>query len=469
MIDTFQFDEGHGGSLQLVGQAGIPGSRKRATMQALYIVPILAVLILVHELGHFLAARLFGIRVLEFGIGLPPRLFGIRRGGVLYSFNAIPLGGFVRVVGEDSRADEPDSLQNKPRWQRAIFFGAGALMNLLLAFLVMMFLVGFRGQPQFHLYVAEVVADSPAAAVGWQPGDRIIALDGQPVRDANQLVERTEQAAGRPLRVTLLRGTERIETTVVPRDNPPPGQGRMGIRVLMEPAAQLTVESVQTGSPAEMAGIRPGDRLVRIGTYPIEDAAIYFLLLEQNAGKTVELTIEREGQTTTLQLAVPPSSAGESPNLGMTIRPTLITARVPLWRVPLDGAVQTVVLVAQMVQGLLMLIRGEASLTDIAGPIGMGQLTSEILQLSPEPAWVTLGHLTALLSVNLAILNLVPFPALDGGRLFFVLVEAIRGRRIPPEKEGLIHLIGFAILLTLMFIVAFVDIGRLLSGESLLR
>ncbi|MFN3336971.1 MAG: M50 family metallopeptidase, partial [Thermomicrobium sp.] len=202
--ETFQFDERHGGSLQLVGQAGMPGSRKRATMQALYIVPILAVLILVHELGHFLAARLFGIRVLEFGIGLPPRLFGIRRGGVLYSINAIPLGGFVRVVGEDSRADEPDSLQNKPRWQRAIFFGAGALMNLLLAFLVMMLLVGFRGQPQFHLYVAEVVADSPAAAAGWQPGDRIVALDGQPVRDANQLIERTEQAAGRPLRVTVL-------------------------------------------------------------------------------------------------------------------------------------------------------------------------------------------------------------------------------------------------------------------------
>ncbi|MCX7622557.1 MAG: RIP metalloprotease RseP [Thermomicrobium sp.] len=438
-------------------------------MQALYIVPILAVLILAHELGHFLAARLFGIRVLEFGIGLPPRLFGIRRGGVLYSINAIPLGGFVRVVGEDSASEGPDSLQSKPRWQRALFFGAGALMNLLVAFILMMTLVAFRGEPEYHLYVAEVVPDSPAAAAGWQPGDRLVAVEGQPIRSADRLVRATEEAAGRPLRVTIQRGTERIETTVVPRENPPPGQGRTGIRVLIEPAARLIVESVEPGSPAALAGIEPGDRLLRVGIYPIEDAGAYSLALQRYAGTTVPVELERNGRVVTVELAVPTGQDNALPELGLSLRPSLVMRHVPWWRVPIDAAIQTVVLVAQMVQGLLMLIRGEASLSDIAGPIGMGQLTSEILQLSPEPVWVTLAHFTALLSINLAILNLIPFPALDGGRLFFVLVEAIRRRRIAPEKEGLIHLIGFAILLMLMFVIAFVDIGRLLSGESLLR
>ncbi|MCS7050608.1 MAG: RIP metalloprotease RseP [Thermomicrobium sp.] len=440
-------------------------------MQALYIVPILAILILVHELGHFLAARLFGIRVLEFGIGLPPRLFGIRRGGVLYSFNAIPLGGFVRVVGEDSRTDEPDSLQAKPRWQRAVFFGAGAVMNLLLAFVIMVLLVGFRGEPQFHMYVAEVVPDSPAAQAGWQPGDRIVAIDGQTIRAAGEIIERTERAAGRPVRVTLSRGSQLVETTVVPRQNPPPGQGRLGVRVLTEPAAHLTVASVDPNSPAARAGLQPGDRLVSLAGHPIDDAAIYVFLLERNHGRTVELVVERDGQRITVHLEVPASteSGGEAPQIGIALRPSLVTVGIPWWRIPLDAAAQTVALLAQMVYGLFLLIRGQASLGDIAGPIGMGQLTSEILQISPEPVWVTLGHLTALLSVNLAILNLVPFPALDGGRLLFVLVEAIRGRRIAPEKEGLIHLIGFAILLTLMFIVAFADIGRLISGESFLR
>lgn len=438
-------------------------------MQALYIVPILAILILVHELGHFLAARLFGIRVLEFGIGLPPRLFGIRRGGVLYSFNAIPLGGFVRVVGEDSRSDEPDSLQSRPRWQRALFFGAGALMNLFLAFVLMMGLVGLRGEPKFHVYVADVVPNSPAALASWQPGDRIVALDGRPLSDAGQLVKRTEEAVGRELRVTLQRGSELIDTSVVPRQNPPPGEGRIGIRVLMEPAAKLQVIDVQPDSPAAAAGLQPGDRLIALGPYQLQDAAVYFLMLERFAGQTVDLVVERGGQLITVSLSVPTVLAGETPNIGVTLRPTLTTAAVPLWRVPIEAASQTVGLLVQMIQGLAMLLRGEASLSDIAGPIGMGQLTSEILELSPEPVWVTLSHLTALLSINLAILNLIPFPALDGGRLFFVLIEAIRGRRIPPEKEGLIHLIGFAILLTLMFIIAFVDIGRLLSGESLLR
>ncbi len=438
-------------------------------MQALYIVPILAVLILAHELGHFLAARLFGIRVLEFGIGLPPRVFGIRRGGVLYSINAIPLGGFVRVVGEDQAAEGPDSLQSKPRWQRAVFFGAGAFMNLVVAFLLMMVLVGFRGEPRFHLYIAEVVLDSPAAASGWQPGDRLVAVDGEPIRDAEQLIRATEEHAGRPLRVTIQRGTERIDTIVVPRESPPPGQGRTGIRVLIEPAARLVVESVEPGSAAAQAGLQPGDRLVRIGDYPIEDAGAYSLALQTYAGRRVELVVERAGQTRTLEFAIPTAPDGGIPNTGLALRPTLVMSRVPLWQVPIEAAKQTALLLAQMIQGLVMLVRGEASLSDIAGPIGMGQLTSEILQLSPEPVWVTLAHLTALLSINLAILNLIPFPALDGGRLFFVLVEAIRGRRIPPEKEGLIHLIGFAILLTLMFVIAFVDIGRLLSGESLLR
>jgi len=438
-------------------------------MQALYIVPILAILILAHELGHFLAARLFGIRVLEFGIGLPPRLLGIRRGGVLYSINAIPLGGFVRVVGEDQATEGPDSLQSKPRWQRAIFFGAGALMNLLVAFLLMMALVAFRGEPQYHLYVADVVPDSPAAAAGWQPGDRLVAVDGHTIRDAEQLVRATEKAAGKPLRVTIQRGSERIETTVVPRESPPPGQGRTGIRVLIEPAARLQVEAVEPGSPAAMVGLQAGDRLVRIGIFPIEDAAAYSLALRHYAGQTVEVAVERAGEVVTVQLTVPASPPDALPATGLALRPTLVMTRVPPWRVPIDATQQTVTLVWQMVQGLLMLVRGEASLRDIAGPIGMGQLTSEILQLSPEPAWVTLAHLTALLSINLAILNLIPFPALDGGRLFFVLVEAIRRRRIPPEKEGLIHLIGFAILLMLMFVIAFVDIGRLLSGESLLR
>lgn len=440
------------------------------TATALYIIPILAILILAHELGHFLAARLFGIRVLEFGIGLPPRIIGVKRGDVLYSINLIPIGGFVRVVGEDSRSLEPGSLQTKSRLQRAAFFAAGAFMNLLLAIVLMMALVSAQGEPELRVYVAEVAPDSPAAQVGWQPGDRFIEVAGRPVESVEQLLEITDQHAGRPMPVTLLRAGQPVETVVVPRSDPPPGQGRTGIRVTEAARARISVAEVEPLSPAQAAGLQPGDELRRIGEYQIEDAAIYWLALEHYAGQTVPVTVVRDGQEMTVQLAVPTEVPAESQlHVGLLVKQDIFSRPVPWWEVPLRGVEQTLAMLLMMIQALGMLLRGEASLSGIAGPIGMGQLTSEILAISPEPIWITLLNLTVLLSLNLAVLNLIPFPALDGGRLLFVVIEAVRGRRIAPEKEGLVHLIGFVILLTFMFVIAFVDIGRLLSGEPLIR
>lgn len=439
-------------------------------MTALYIVPILAVLILVHELGHFLAARAFGIRVLEFGIGLPPRLFGFRRGDVLYSINAIPIGGFVRVVGEDNRSLEPGSLQTKSRLQRAAFFGAGAFMNVLLAVGFMMVLVSTQGEPELRVYVAEVVPGSPAAVAGWEPGDRFVEVAGRQIQSVEQLIELTREHSDRPMPVTVLRAGRLLETTVVPRGDPPPGQGPTGIRVTQAPRARILVAEVEPRSPGELAGFRAGDEIQRIGDYAIDDAAIYTLALERYAGQTVPVTFVRDGQTLTVELAVPERLPAESQlHVGLLVRQDVLARPVPWWQVPVRAVQETVGMLVMMLQALGMLLRGEASLTGIAGPIGMGQLTSELLAVSPEPIWVTLANLTVLLSLNLAILNLIPFPALDGGRLFFVLIEAVRGRRISPEKEGIVHLIGFVILLTFMFVIAFVDIGRLLSGESLIR
>ncbi|WP_038039022.1 RIP metalloprotease RseP [Thermorudis peleae] len=437
-------------------------------MSALYVIPILAFLILVHELGHFLAARLFGITVLEFGIGLPPRLFGIRRGGVLYSLNLIPLGGFVRVLGEDSRSLEPGSLQTKARWQRAIFFAAGALMNVVIAVILMMVLVAAQGKPEEHVYIAEVAPDSPAAAAGWQPGDRFLQVGGQTITSVDQLLAITQSYAGRPMPVVLQRGSQRIQSTVVPREQPPAGQGRTGVRIATAPKAHITVADVDPRSPAANAGIRPGDEVTQIGDYTIDDAAIYWLALERYAQQTTTMQIIRDGQPLKVTIQVPERSPAQSQlHIGTVIRQEVIARPLPLWQIPVRGIAQTFSLLGGMIVGLAMLLRGQASLSNVTGPIGIGQLTSELLAISPNPVWMTLANLTVLLSLNLAILNLIPFPALDGGRLFFVLVEAIRGRRIAPEKEGLVHLIGFIILLGFMFLIAFVDIGRILSGQSL--
>jgi regulator of sigma E protease len=357
-------------------------------LNSLWIIPILGVLILVHELGHFLAARLVGIRVEEFGIGLPPRLWGYTaKNGVIYSINWIPFGGFVKMYGQDDLRPDggaaygPDSFVSKSAPQRAFVLVAGVLMNLFLAVVIFIAISAGQGRPSAQLFIDQVVPNTPAQAAGWQPGDQIVAVNGQAIDDANKLKALTDTYAGREMGVTVLRGGQRIETTVAPRVSPPAGQGRTGVALL-----------------------------TRTDYQPI-----------------------------------------------------------PLWQTPGEGVKATWQTLQLEVSGLRQMVGGQVSPSEIAGPIGMGQITSEVVSRSTLPLWVTLGNLAGFLSLNLFLLNLLPIPALDGGRLVFVILEMLRGgRKVAPEREGMVHFIGLLVLLTLMFVIAFGDISRIVRGQSLI-
>jgi regulator of sigma E protease len=438
-------------------------------LSALYIIPILAILILVHEIGHFASARMVGIRVKEFGLGLPPRVFGRERGGVIYSFNAIPLGGFVRVHGEDGSAVDEDSLHAKGKLQRTFFYGAGSLMNFALAIVLVMVLIGFRGEPVSHIYVADVEPDSPAAEAGWEPGDRFLEVGGATVDDMGDVVTTTHNYAGETMPVTVFRAGEEIQTDVTPREDPPENQGRTGIQITAAPRASLQVGSIEEGSPAEAAGLQPEDRLLEVAGREITDAAVFSIMLREHEGEDLPLLIQRGGEQVEASISVPVAEEGnQPPEIGVLIQQDVQTSSVPIWQIIPLGFVETWNILTAFYEGIMMLISGEAPLDGIAGPIGMGQLASEVLEVSPEPTWVALANLTILLSLNLGILNLLPLPALDGGRLLFVLIEALRGKPVSPEKEGLVHLVGLVMLLGLMFFIAFLDIDRLISGESIL-
>lgn len=439
-------------------------------MSALYIIPILAILILAHELGHFVTARLVGIKVEEFGLGIPPRIWGFRRGGVLYSINLIPLGGFVRVLGEDGKSFEPGSMQSKSRLQRTLFITAGSIMNFAMAIFLAVAVVGIQGEPRTNTYVAEVQADSPAQQAGWQPGDRFIDVGGQAVTSVDQVVAITGEYAGREMPVTLMRGGQLIRSEVIPRVNPPAGSGRVGMLVSGAAQASISVVKVDPASAAGKAGFQPGDLLISVAGQPIDDVSAYTLTLKNVTGKTVPVVVERNGTRQTLELVVPTISPAQTEvTTGLTVRPDVLYYRLPWWKVVPQGITESFGTLKQMIQGLILVIRGAVPFQGITGPIGMGQLTSEVLATSVAPAWITLANITALLSLNLAVLNLLPFPALDGGRLLFVIVEFIRGKRVSPEKEGLVHFVGLVILLAFMFVVAFADIDRIMSGQSLLR
>jgi regulator of sigma E protease len=525
-------------------------------LAGLLIIPMLAIIILAHEFGHFFAARSVGITVEEFGIGIPPRAKGWRWRGVLWSLNWIPLGGFVRVKGEDGKDYEPGSMNTKGPAARAFFLLAGSAANFIAAAVLSIILVATQGVPSdtSHVYINLVEPGSPAEDAGWLPADAIVAANGEPVDSTDDLSAALSASAGDQVTVTVLRDGERIETTVTPRENPPPGQGATGIRIdeaylssieigevtpgspgaeagwrtgdeivavdgvqidsvaqvnallgsATDGAASVTMlrqgERVETtvaldeasirltavgsGSPASEALLYPDDRLLTIGEAKITDAASLFAALDAAAGTEVPVTVEREGREVELSLAVPEIGADENPLAAIGANATLETwqdlagvstkssrdfERVPAGEVIPRGLDQFWFLLTGTIDAVKEMFTTVPDSNDFAGPVGMGQLTSELISESSLPVWFTVANMVMVISVGIGLLNLLPLPALDGGRLAFVVIEVLRGgKRLPPEKEGLVHLAGLALLLALMFFVAFNDVSRLIEGESIL-
>jgi len=341
---------------------------------------VFSVVIFVHELGHFAVAKLSGARVHEFGFGYPPRLLRIaRRGDTEYTINAIPIGGFVRVAGDDA-PDDPRSMARRSVWTRAAFLLAGPVMNVVLA--VVLFAVSFMmgvlqpiGEPGAGIY--DVAAGSPAALAGLRLGDVVLTVNGQPIDSPEALQNAVNAHLDEQVTLSVRRdGAAQPQTVrLVPRSVHPDDEGAMGVR---------------TGPP-----------LARVAYPPLQS----------------------------------------------------------LW-LGVQRAIDTVLL---MVGGLLAMVFGHAPL-DLAGPIGIAQATGEVVR----SGFVQVIEWTAFLSVNLFIINLLPIPALDGGRLAFIGLEIVRGgRRVDPQKEGLVHMIGIVALLALFLVVSYFDVTRLLQGVRL--
>jgi len=342
-------------------------------MNILWFIPILSVMMFVHELGHFVTARMAGITVQEFGFGLPPRLWGYKaKNGVVYSINWIPFGAFVKMLGEEDPT-APGSFASKSRKIRAIVLAAGSGMNFLLAVVAfaMVYIVGVPGvSPDGQVTIAQVAPDSPAEQAGLQAGDVIVSVNGQPVT-VQTFRDDTQQSLDQPIQVSYARGDQTLSTTLTPRSDPPQGQGAIGIVI---------------------------------------------------SGGLIHL------------------------NPLLAIR---------------EGFVQTVHVIVVTLSVPKMLLEGTIAPSDarLVGLVGMAQATSETVSYVADTGfWYPLFVLTGLFSAGLSIANMLPIPALDGGRLFFVILEWIRGRRIPPEREAAYHFVGIVVLLTIMVIISFNDL-----------
>jgi regulator of sigma E protease len=363
-------------------------------------VAMLVVLIVIHELGHYFTAKAFGIKVLEAGVGYPPRAWGFEWRGTIYSVNWLPLGGFVRLLGEEDPSD-PQSLAAQPAWKRLIVLAAGSVMNLILP--IFLFAAAFMIPRDVPLgpAVIEVVEDgSPAAVAGIRAGDEIVELEGREVKnttDAGRIIRLNmgETVDFKVRREAIGGGEQIVDAQVKARWDPPSGQGPTGIRIAN--LAQTIPQCATFENPPPEC--RPTER-ERYN--PIEALG--------------------KGWTSTWD--------------------SLILAR-------------------NQIIGLFHGGQGP----DVAGPVGIAQATGEVVE---ESGWQTLLDFAALLSINLAIINMLPLPMLDGGRIAFVVLEVIRGgRRIAPEKEAIVHLVGLALIITMAVVVTYFDIIRIIGGGSL--
>lgn len=355
-------------------------------LSVLGIFLVLSVLILIHELGHFLAAKRNGVWVEEFGIGIPPRAFGKKIGDTIYSVNWLPFGGFVRLHGEmtaEGVTDPARSFVGKSKWVRAKIIVAGILMNFVLALVCFSVVYSFLGIPkqQGYVQILEVVKDSPAAEAGLAANDIIVSLNKNPVVVSDDFTNLTKENAGKTIALEVKRGEKVQKYNIALRTNPTDGKSFLGIIVT-----------------SEMTYYPPVWQRPFYGAY-------YGTIASYETTKAVILGL-----------------GGVVGNLGQGKAPA-----------------------------------------DTVGPVGILAIIYIVLKQGILPVLNLMG----LISINLAVINILPIPALDGGRLFFIIVEAVFGKKVLPKVENAFHSAGFILLIALIFLISFFDIKHIISAGGI--
>lgn len=431
---------------------------------------VLGVLVFFHELGHYWVARRNGIVVEEFGMGYPPRLVKLfRYDGTDFTINLIPFGGFARMKGEDATDMSPGSFNAASRKARAAVLVAGPLMNALLA--IILFAASFMaGFPAIvgHPSVTSVEADSVAGAVGIQPNDLLVDLNGQPVRVSaisDFEYEVIQQAEGDATlrRLTVLREGGQVDLAL----DQAVTQDELLAGLNYVPVLATEVTAVAEESPAQEAGIQPGDLIYSVNDTVVSENSPLNEIVQMHLGEQITLKILRGNEWVTLQLVPrvnPPEGQG---SMGVQIGAASMLAKLPLLQALWEGVRSTGEYVLLVLQLPVLLLAGQIQPADaqLTGPVGIAQMVGGAVSATIDTGlWFPIWRLSAVLSAALAITNLLPLPALDGGRLLFILVEALRGRRVNPEREGMIHMVGFMLLIGLLVLVTVRDITTAQQG-----
>jgi regulator of sigma E protease len=416
-------------------------------------VIVLGLLVFFHELGHFLFAKLFKVRVFVFSFGFGKRLFGFKKGETDYRVSAIPLGGYVRMAGESEEEegvfDEHDFLA-KPKWQRFLILVAGPGANLIiaLAFLAFLNMAGTEVLRDSRAILGVVLKDKPAAAAGLKPGDMIIRAGDERIDTWEDLKIVISMNPSRDVPMVFVRNGKEMKTTVRP-ERVVTDYGVAGIAGVM-PFISMEVGRVEPGTAAAAARLRPGDRIVGAGTRTVEQWDDFSKALTELKGRPVPVKVQRGNQIVSLTL--PPMKSVKENYPGF-IPPTVIR-KLPFGEAIRERYDQNVKMVKYTFATLARLFRMQGSVKDFSGPISIARISGEMLRTG----WREVIFLMASISLQLGIMNLLPIPVLDGGHIFILLIEGVAGRELSMMTKERITKAGFAVLATLMIVVLFNDV-----------
>jgi regulator of sigma E protease len=432
-----------------------------------WLLVLIGVMIMIHELGHFWAARYFDVKVEAFSFGFGPRLFGFRRGETDYRFSLILFGGYVKMAGEqagDEHAGDPRSFMAKPRWQRLIVTGAGPFMNIVLAvgLLTGLYMVKYQkvAEADMLAVIGHVMPDSPAAKAGIQDGDRIARLNGKQNPTWEDVGLKEVESAYKPMHLTVERNSQRFETVVTPVVGERSGVGFAG----WDERGEVQLGVVSAGMPAEKAGLKKGDLILSANGVGIHSQIKFHEIIRSSGGKPVEIVYERGGVNIpiTVQPVYAKIDGPERWMIGVGVEQKLhiVTSKLNLVDALRESLRQNAKGATMIVRYLEAMIERRMSPKSLEGPIGIARLSGEAAREGPT-AFILL---MSMVSLNLAIFNLLPIPILDGGVILLLLVETLMGRDLSlPVKEAVFK-VGFVFIMMIVAFVIYNDISKILPA-----
>jgi regulator of sigma E protease len=429
---------------------------------------VLGFMILIHEFGHYAVAKLLGVRVEQFAIGFGKRLVGFRKGETDYRINILPLGGYVKMSGEnpmDARTGDPGEFMSHSRWHRFLIAIAGPSMNILLAIFLLtaVYMVHYE-YPVFldqPAVIAGLKHDSPAAKAGLQVGDRITKVDGIDNPTWEQLQPRVWLSPNQPLNFTIQRGDQTLQKTVVPQAVTSSEVGSAG----WFPEDPVIVGQLEPDTPAAKAGLREDDRIAALNGKPLVSIESMIEQLQQSKETPVDLTVVRGGQTLSFHMS-PVLGKTEDPKeqryrLGFVAKSEMKVTTLPFTQalsLSLEQNKKYSLLILELAKKI---IQGKVSPKAVSGPIGIAQ---DAGYAARQKGWTPLMELTAGISLNLGIFNLLPIPILDGGVILFLFIEGLMRRDVSLRIKERVYQAAFVFLVLFAVMVIYNDLMKTLPG-----